>query len=117
VLWPEIAKWLQGSNAAIQIYRNTPETRAFVQEYFNRDLAGGPGRLCDALGIDLTWNGLPVAGGLRRPPAAAGTIRVMAGGAPLHVVASPRIGVRKAADLPWRFCDADSGCLSRPARG
>lgn len=82
----------------------------------DRDLAGGPGRLCEALGIDLAWNGLPVAGGLRRPPGAPGTIRVMAAAAPPLVVASPRIGVRQAADLPWRFCDADSGCLSRPAR-
>jgi DNA-3-methyladenine glycosylase len=26
----------------------------------DRDLAGGPGRVCQALGIDLAWNGLPV---------------------------------------------------------
>lgn len=81
----------------------------------DRDLAGGPGRLCEALGIDLAWNGLPVAGGLRRPPGAPGTIRLLAAAAPPRIVASPRIGVRRAADLAWRFCDAGSHCLSRPA--
>ncbi len=79
------------------------------------DVAGGPGRLCGALGIDLGWNGLPVAARLRRPAGAPGVLRIAAGPPPRRVVTSPRIGVRKAADRPWRFCDPDSPCLSRPA--
>lgn len=82
----------------------------------DRDLAGGPGRLCAALGIDLAWNGLPVVAGARRPAAAPGRLRIVAGESPARLVASPRIGVRRAADRPWRFCDADSPCLSRPAQ-
>lgn len=81
-----------------------------------RELAGGPGRLCQALGIDLSWNGLPVAARLRRPAGAPGSLRLCAPtGAPPRIVASPRIGLRRATEVPWRFCDADSRCLSAPA--
>lgn len=82
----------------------------------DRDLAGGPARLCHALGIDLGWNGLPVAAHLRRPPGAPGSLRLLAGqGPPTRVAASPRIGLRRAVAVPWRFCDPDSRCLSAPA--
>jgi DNA-3-methyladenine glycosylase len=82
----------------------------------DRLLGGGPGRLCRSLGIDLAWNGLPVAARLRRPPGAPGRLRVVAaGGPPPRIVASPRIGVRRGADVLWRFCAADSPCLSAPA--
>lgn len=82
-----------------------------------RDLASGPGRLCAALGIDLGWNGLPVAARLRREPGAPGRLRLLAGEPPARIVASPRIGVRQGAATPWRFCDAASSCLSAPAGG
>ena len=31
-----------------------------------------------------------------------------------RIVTGTRIGINKAVELPWRFCDADSGCVSRP---
>jgi DNA-3-methyladenine glycosylase len=72
------------------------------------DLCSGPGKLTQALGIGLELNGVPLADGpilvsersdgWRRP----------------HVVTGPRIGITKAADLPWRFCAADSRFVSRP---
>jgi DNA-3-methyladenine glycosylase len=72
-------------------------------------LCSGPGKLTQALGIGLELNGTPLAGGgpieiLPRPAASA---------AP-RVVVGTRIGITKAAELPWRFCDADSACVSRP---
>jgi DNA-3-methyladenine glycosylase len=81
-----------------------------------RDLCRGPGRLCQALGIDRDWNGLPLVG--RRQPTAnkPGTRRVWiaAGRPPRTLTAGSRIGIRRAADRPFRFCDPESDCLSRP---
>jgi len=58
-------------------------------------LCSGPGRLCQALGIDRSWNGEPAQGP---------RLRVLArGGPPPGIATSPRIGVRQAADRPWRF--------------
>ncbi|HEX6713112.1 MAG TPA: DNA-3-methyladenine glycosylase, partial [Thermoleophilaceae bacterium] len=31
-----------------------------------------------------------------------------------RIVTGTRIGITKAADLPWRFCDATSRFVSRP---
>jgi DNA-3-methyladenine glycosylase len=31
-----------------------------------------------------------------------------------HVVAGERVGITKAVELPWRFCDANSRHVSRP---
>ena len=70
-----------------------------------RLLCAGPGRLCQALGITRDHDGLP----LDRAPFA------------LHarehepkIAAGPRVGITKAADLPWRYAVAGSRFLSRP---
>jgi DNA-3-methyladenine glycosylase len=72
------------------------------------DLCSGPGKLTQALGIGLSLNGTSLADGpialLAREPRAP---------AP-RVVVGERVGITKAADLPWRFCDADSRHVSRP---
>jgi DNA-3-methyladenine glycosylase len=72
------------------------------------DLANGPGKLTQALGIGLDLNGVELARGpieiIPRDPAAR----------PPEVVVGERIGITKAVDLPWRFCDATSRCVSRP---
>jgi DNA-3-methyladenine glycosylase len=80
-----------------------------------RLLAAGPGRLCQALAIDRRYDGLPLAGtgADRRKPGAPGCVWITRGRAPERIVASPRIGIRLAADRPYRYCDADSRCLSR----
>ena len=72
------------------------------------DLCSGPGKLTQALGIDLELNGSSLtAGPIHIEAPAAGTQ------AP-RLITGPRVGITKAADLPWRFCDADSRYVSRP---
>lgn len=67
-------------------------------------LASGPGRLCQALGIDLECNGCR----LLEPP-----FSLRASSMPLQVVSGPRIGITKAVEKPWRFGLANSRFLSR----
>lgn len=70
----------------------------------DRDLARGPARLCQALGLTLADNGIPAA--LER------------GDPPAQVATGPRVGLRHAADRPWRFWIADDPTVSayRPAK-
>jgi DNA-3-methyladenine glycosylase len=75
----------------------------------DRDLCSGPGKLCQALGITLDQSGLDA---LHAPYALLG--RAPDDPRP-PVVAGPRIGLTKAAELPWRYCRAGSAYLSRPA--
>lgn len=72
-------------------------------------LLAGPGRLCRALGIDLDWNGRPLAADLPGPT----DLRLWPGPPPEQVAVSQRIGIRRATDRLWRFCDPDSCSLSR----
>ena len=59
-----------------------------------RDIASGPGRLGQALGIALTDSGKRFDGGEF----------VLESGAPVSdLLVGPRIGITKAADRPWRF--------------
>jgi DNA-3-methyladenine glycosylase len=74
----------------------------------DRDLCSGPGKLCRALGIDQQWNGAPLDG---TPPHALWISPRRT--APPQVAATPRIGIRQAADRLFRFIDPSSHCLSR----
>jgi len=79
-------------------------------------LCAGPGRLCRALGIDLGWNGQALTASSRKSANNfnPGRVWIAAGPSPARVVAGPRVGIRRAASEPHRFCDPDSACLSRP---
>jgi DNA-3-methyladenine glycosylase len=72
------------------------------------DLCSGPGKLTQALEIGLSLNGSSLVDGpialLDREPGAREP----------RIVVAERIGITKAADLPWRFCDAGSPHVSRP---
>jgi DNA-3-methyladenine glycosylase len=72
-----------------------------------RLLCAGPGRLCQALGITREHDGLP----LDRPP-----FRLEQRTERPEIVRGPRIGISRAADLPWRYGLAGSRYLSRPLR-
>ncbi len=69
----------------------------------DRDLARGPARLCRALGIDLGDNGVVP----ELAPGESGTT----------IRRGPRVGLRLAAERPWRFWLADDPTVSvyRPA--
>ncbi len=60
----------------------------------DRDLARGPARLCQALGIGRDENGHD----LTRPP-----LTLEPAEAATEVRTGPRVGLRGAADRPWRF--------------
>jgi DNA-3-methyladenine glycosylase len=72
------------------------------------ELCNGPGKLTQALEIGLSLNGTSLVDGpievLDREP----------GSREPRIVLGERIGITKAVDLPWRFCDADSRHVSRP---
>lgn len=72
------------------------------------DLCSGPGKLTQALGIGLALNGTSLVDG---PIEVLDRKRV---NREPRIVVGERVGITKAADLPWRFCDADSRHVSRP---
>jgi DNA-3-methyladenine glycosylase len=69
------------------------------------DLCSGPGKLTQALEIGLSLNGSSLL---------EGPIEVLERESEPRIVVGERVGITKAAELPWRFCDADSACVSRP---
>jgi DNA-3-methyladenine glycosylase len=101
-----------------------------------RDLARGPARLCQALGIDRSLNGAdvcdpasplrlrtgsgalaPVAGAVlaARPGGRAGGSREGAtgrSGERFVINTGPRVGVREGAEVPWRFWLDDEPTVS-----
>lgn len=61
-----------------------------------RDLARGPARLTQALGVHRAQDGLDLCGGAMPVTAAED-------GGPSAIGVGPRVGVSEAADRPWRF--------------
>jgi DNA-3-methyladenine glycosylase len=70
-----------------------------------QELCSGPGKLTQALGIGLADNGSSLLDG---------PIEVLERDSEPEIVVGERIGITKAAELPWRFCDARSAHVSRP---
>jgi DNA-3-methyladenine glycosylase len=61
----------------------------------DRDLARGPGRLTQALGLSAAHRGVDVFG--------AGPVTLEPARSSVGYSAGPRVGVQQAADRPWRF--------------
>lgn len=103
----------EGRAAAVLIRALEPTTRVEVMRErrgrdSKRDLCSGPGKLTQALGIPLSRNG----SSLSAPP-----FQIRSRSAEwrdVRVVTGPRVGISRAADLPWRFCAADSPYVSGP---
>jgi DNA-3-methyladenine glycosylase len=103
----------EGTGAAVLIRALEP-THGVAQMCERRrlerlaDLCSGPGKLTQALGIGLSLNRTSLVDG---PIEVLGRER---GHREPRIVLGERIGITKAAELPWRFCDAESRYVSRP---
>jgi DNA-3-methyladenine glycosylase len=70
----------------------------------HHNLASGPGKLGQALGLSMSDNGMSLQGP-----------RIFVyddGFRSQNILATPRIGITKAVDLPWRFVLGDSPFVS-----
>jgi DNA-3-methyladenine glycosylase len=102
----------EGSAAAVLIRALEPTEgidlmRARRRRERVEDLCSGPGKLTEALGVDLGLNGWD----LLAPPF---ELSPPNGRSPAEIVTAPRIGITKAAELPWRYCAAGSRFVSKP---
>lgn len=69
-----------------------------------RQLTNGPAKLVQAMGITKLHNGTTLGNGLRLEP-----------GIQIHeIVQTTRVGIKKAADQPWRFYAAHNRFVSKP---
>jgi DNA-3-methyladenine glycosylase len=71
-----------------------------------RLLCSGPGKLCQALAVTREYDGCR----LDRPP-----FQLRRPTEPAEVIAGPRVGITRATELPWRYSEAGSRFVSRPA--
>ena len=72
----------------------------------DRDLANGPGKLCQALGLDLTYT---------RADLTDSALRILPGSPAVRALWTPRVGIRVGTDRLWRCLDAESPFVSRSA--
>jgi DNA-3-methyladenine glycosylase len=73
----------------------------------DRDLARGPARLCQALGVDRARNGADVC-----DPASPMRVRPGETVSPRVIRSGPRTGVREGAEVAWRFWVAGDPTVS-----
>ena len=67
---------------------------------YHQKLANGPGKLCRAFGMTRRQNGLDLTGNI--------LYLEDRGYRPARIVTTPRIGITRGADRPWRFIDAEA---------
>jgi len=75
-----------------------------------RQLCSGPGKLTQALDIELHHNGTDLSSGPVRFSSRPRAWR------DVEISVDTRIGITQAAELPWRFTATGSRFLSKPAR-
>lgn len=74
----------------------------------DKDLCSGPGKLCEALAIELAETGDDLT-------VADARIRIGPRARSSELIGGPRIGISRAVEHPWRWCEAGSLWLSAPA--
>jgi DNA-3-methyladenine glycosylase len=99
----------EGSGAAVLIRALEPQAGVEVMARRRglsdiRRLCAGPGRLTQALAVDIELNGAS----LDQPP-----FRLEKPRGVVETVEGPRIGITQGAETRWRFGLAGSPCLSR----
>jgi DNA-3-methyladenine glycosylase len=73
------------------------------------DLCNGPGRLTQALGVELSQDGTSLS---------EGSLRIEWGEAPYgEIVSTTRIGISRGTELPWRYLVLDEKSVSMPPKG
>lgn len=70
-----------------------------------KKLASGPGRLCQAFGVDARFNGEPVGR----------EIKLIERADEPQISSGPRIGITRATELEWRFYETSNPFVSRRA--
>jgi DNA-3-methyladenine glycosylase len=103
----------EGSAAAVLIRALEPtvgveEMRARRGRGPLEELCSGPGKLTQALGVGLEHNGISLA----QPPFSVLPRAAQWQG--VEVLSATRIGISKAADLPWRYLAAGNRFVSKP---
>ena len=73
-----------------------------------RDLCNGPGRLTQALGVDLSYDGQDLT---------CGSLTISETGAPPDaIVETTRIGITRGTELPWRYLIEGDRHISVPPK-
>lgn len=105
-----------GSAVLIRALELEPHPRlaqAGTPKQFQR-LAAGPGKLCQVLDLDRTWNGLPLepkSGLWIEPRSILVQKAIEAGTEP--IVQTTRIGLSQGKEYPWRWYLARSPAVSK----
>lgn len=72
------------------------------------NLCNGPGRLTQALGVDLSYDGQDLT---------SGELTISEGDAPTgEIIATTRIGISRGTDLPWRYLIENEKDVSVPPK-
>ena len=80
---------------ALDPTRGIPNMRRRRKTGDPKRLCSGPGKLTQALGIDGSSHGLDFLRGK--------TLKILSSTSRHPIAETPRVGISKAADLPWRF--------------
>ena len=104
---------LEGHGSAVLLRAIEPleGIEAMTENRQGRDgiaLTNGPAKLCQAYGIDKSWNGHD----LQTSPL---QLFVQDPILPADIVQTTRIGITQAKDMPWRWYIRDNPYVSKPA--